>query len=57
MECVGCPFNGRCPCGYSCNNAACLTIREWYAEAMTAKSDALYDRSIQSKDVKQEVVP
>lgn len=56
MECVGCPFNGRCPCGYSCNNAACLTLRKWYAEAMTAKSDALYDKSMQSNDVKQEGV-
>lgn len=28
--CSSCPFNKYCPCGYSYNNAACITIRSWY---------------------------
>ena len=28
MSCIDCQLNGRCPCGYSCGNAACLTIRD-----------------------------
>lgn len=44
MSCIDCPYNERCPCGYSCGNAACLTIRKQYADTMTSKSNALYDR-------------
>lgn len=44
-ECAECVFNMKCPCGYFCNNAACLTLRKEYAEAMTAKSNALYERN------------
>lgn len=44
MSCIDCPLNRKCQCGYSCGNAACLTIRKDYADAMTAKGDALYNR-------------
>lgn len=52
MSCIDCPYNGRCPCGYSCGNAACLTIRKQYADAMTAKSDALYNHKNRVADDK-----
>lgn len=45
ISCQSCPFAKYCPCGYSAGNAACLTIRERYAEAMTTRSDALYDKA------------
>lgn len=48
MSCIGCPFNEDCPCGYSYGNAACLTIRKDYADSMTAKSNALYDKNQQT---------
>lgn len=44
-SCILCPFGERCPCGYSAGNAACLTIRERYAGAMTERSNALYDKA------------
>lgn len=28
MSCEDCQLVGKCPCGYSYGNAACLTIRE-----------------------------
>ena len=44
-SCSSCPFCGHCPCGYSAGNAACLTIRARYAEAMTKRSNALYNKA------------
>lgn len=49
MSCIDCSLNRKCPCGYSCGNAACLTIRKDYNDAMTAKSDALYNRASDDK--------
>ena len=44
ITCKECPLNVNCPCGYSAGNAACLTIRQEYAEGMTAEEwDAYYD--------------
>jgi len=39
-----CPLKSKCPCGYSCGNSACITLRNEYAEAMTNKGNALYDK-------------
>lgn len=47
MTCRDCLLNKNCPCGYSCGNAACLTVRKQYADAMTTESDALYQRAVE----------
>ena len=44
MNCKTCPLRNKCPCGYSCGNSACITLLNEYAEAMTVKSNALYDK-------------
>ena len=44
MECKMCPLKSKCPCSYSCGNSACITLRNEYAEAMTNKGNALYDK-------------
>ena len=54
-SCQSCPFAKHCPCGYSAGNAACLTIREQYAEAMATRSDALYDKAQNENNTIKEV--
>ena len=38
-ECREWPLNVNCPCGYSACNAACLTIKQEYAEGMPTMID------------------
>lgn len=42
ITCKDCLLNRNCPCGYSAKNAACLTVRQQYAESMTAEEQDAY---------------
>lgn len=52
--CRGCLLNRNCPCGYSAGNAACLTVRQQYAESMTTMSDAMYRKAMEEGDAYQD---
>ena len=52
--CKDCLLNRNCPCGYSAGNAACLTVRQQYAEGMTTMSDAMYRKAMEEGDAYQD---
>ena len=54
ITCKDCLLNRNCPCGYSAGNAACLTVRQQYAESMTAMSDAMYRKAMEERDAYQD---